>query len=132
VIAPPRVYEETVKEPKSTTHLAASATRIEKLFINSTVRIEEPDFTDHQVSDIVDRVRECIAKKSGKATHLVERGDLQMVALVVAHCKRSDSVELIFRDKILKNCLESVLSALGISGVSMTDSSTLVEQLLVQ
>ena len=33
-----------------------------------------------------------------------------MAALVVAYCKKGDSVELIFRDKILKHCLESVRS----------------------
>jgi len=94
------------------------------------VTIETPNYADSQVSDTVDRVRECIAKRAGKLVHMVERGDLQIVALAAAHAKKGDSVELIFRDKALKDCLESVLSGRGISGVIITNSSLLVRQLL--
>ncbi len=96
VIAPPRVYEESVKVPKSIPSFIASATRIEKLFTNGTITVEKPDFTDSQVSDIVDKIRECIAKKSGKPVHMVERGDLQILALAVSHSKRGDNFELYF------------------------------------
>jgi hypothetical protein len=98
-IAPPRVYEETVTEPRSIGHFAQPASRIEKLYSNGAVKIERPDYADSRVSDIVDRVRECIAKKAGKPVHMVERGDLQIVALAAAHAKKGDGVELIFRDK---------------------------------
>jgi hypothetical protein len=61
--------------------------------------------------------------------HMVERGDLQIVALAAAHAKKGDGVELIFRDRALKDCLESVLSRQGIRGVTITDSSLLVQRL---
>ena len=91
---------------------------------------EEPDYSDGQISKIVDRVRGCIAKKAGKPVHVVERADLQIVALAVFHAKKRDAVELVFRDKALKDCLESVLNARGIGGVSVTDSTMLVSRLL--
>jgi hypothetical protein len=129
-IAPPRVYEETVTEPRSLGYFAMSASRIEKLYVNGTVKVEELDYTDPQVSEIADRVRECIAKKAKKPVHLVERADLQVVALAASHATKGDDVEIIFRDKALKDCLGSVLTGRGISGVAMTDSSALVQQLL--
>jgi hypothetical protein len=129
-IAPPRVYEETVTEPRSLGYFGSSAARIEALFSNGTVRVEEPDYSDRQVSKIVDRVRGCIAKKARKPMHVVERADLQIVALAASHAKKLDRVELIFRDKALKDCLESVLNARGLEGVSVTDSSMLVSHLL--
>ena len=130
VLAPPRVYEETVTEPKSIPRFAVSASRIESLFSNGTIEIEKPDYTDPQVSEIVDRVRECIAKKADKPVHIVERADLQIVALAAAHAKRRETVELIFRDKALKDCLRSVLRGQGVSGAAITDSSALLGQLL--
>jgi len=130
VLAPPRVYEETVTEPKSIRRFALSASRIEDLFSNGTIEIEKPDYTDPQVSEIVDRVRECIAKKANKPVHIVERADLQIVALAAAHAKRGEAVELIFRDKALKDCPQSVLRGQGVSGAVVTDSSALVRQLL--
>ena len=130
VLAPPRVYEETVTEPKSILRFAHSASRIENLFSNGTIEIEKPDYTDPQVSVIVDRVRECIAKKARKPVHVVERGDLQIVALAAAHAKRGEAVELIFRDKALKDCLLSVLRGQRVPGTLVTDSSALVRQLL--
>lgn len=129
-IAPPRVFEETVTEPRSLGYFEASAARIEALFSNGTVTREEPDYSDGQISKIVDRVRGCIAKKAGKPVHVVERADLQIVALAVFHAKKRDAVELVFRDKALKDCLESVLNAVGIGGVSVTDSTMLVSRLL--
>jgi hypothetical protein len=129
-IAPPRVFEETVTEPRSLGYFETSTARIERLFSNGTVTREEPNYSDGQVSKIVDRVRGCIARKAGKPVHLVERADLQIVALAVSHAKNRDSVELIFRDRALKDCLESVLKAQGIEGVTVTDSTMLVSQLL--
>jgi hypothetical protein len=102
---------------------------IEKLF-TGTVTIEKPDYADRQVSDIVDKVRECIARKAGKPVHVVELADLQIVALAVSHAKKGDVVELVFRDNVLKHCLELVLKAQAISGVSITDSSQLIQLLL--
>jgi hypothetical protein len=128
-IAPPRVYEETVTEPKSLGYFAQSASRIERLYSDGAIAIEKPDYSDPQVSNVVDRVRECIAKKAGKPVHMVERGDLQIVALAAAHAKKGDAVELVFRDKALKDCLELVLSKQGISGVGISDSSELVGRL---
>jgi hypothetical protein len=128
-IAPPRVYEETITEPRSLGYFKESASRLEKLYANGTVKIERPVYTDPQVSDIVDKVRECIARKAEKPVHMVERGDLQIVALASSHAKNGDDVELIFRDKALKDCLESVLSRQGIRGVTITDSSLLVRRL---
>jgi len=129
-IAPPRVFEETVTEPRSLGYFEASAARIEALFSNGTLTREEPDYSDSQVSKTVDRVRDCIARKAGKPVHMVERADLQIVALAVSHVKSRDSVELVFRDKALKDCLESVLRAQGIEGVRVTDSTMLVFRLL--
>jgi len=96
------------------------------------VSIENPDYTDSQVSDLVDRVRECIAKKAGKPAHLVERADLQIVALAASHAKNGDDVELIFRDKALKDCLEDVFSGQGIPAISVTNSSVLIQKLLLR
>ncbi len=127
-VVPPRVYEETVTEPKSA-GFDASATRIEKLFKSGVLRVEPPDYTDSEVSDIVDRIRVCIATRAGKPAHLVERADLQIVALAVSHAKRGDSVELIFRDNVLKTCLDAVLRRLHVSNVSVTDFEQLVGQL---
>ena len=129
-ITPQRVYEETVTEPKSLGYLATSASRIEKLYKNSTMTIENPDYSDRKISDVVDKVRECIAKKAKKPVHLVERADLQIVALAVSYANRGKAVELIFRDKALKDCLVSVLVGRGISGVAITDSSKLVRELV--
>jgi hypothetical protein len=100
-IAPPRVYEETVIEPKSMSHFAASASRIEKLYAKC-IEIEEPDYSEPKVSKIVDRVRECIAEKAAKAEHLVELADLQIGALSVKRATKRENVELIFREKALK------------------------------
>ncbi|MCL5788628.1 MAG: hypothetical protein M1357_02345 [Candidatus Marsarchaeota archaeon] len=63
-IAPPRVYEETVTEPRSI-GFDGSAARIEKLFSSGAVETKHPDYTDSLVSNIVDRVRMCIADKAG-------------------------------------------------------------------
>ncbi len=129
-IAPPRVYEETVTEPKSLGYFASSASRIQKLYANRVVTIEHPDYTDAQVSDLVDKVRECIARKAGKPVHLVERADLQIVALAASHAKKGDDVELIFRDKALKDCIESVFTGQEIQSPMITDSSVLIQRLL--
>ena len=128
-IAPPAVFEETVTEPKSIARFVSSASRIEKLYTN-TVVIEEPDYSSNPVSDVVDKVRKCIAKKAKKDEHLIELADLQIVALAVSYAIKGRTVELIFRDKALKDCLKSVLDAQAISGVSVTDSSALIHDLI--
>ncbi len=130
-IAPPRVYEETVTEPKSVGYFVASASRIEKLYGRS-IAIEEPEYSEPLVSKIVDKVRKCIAKKVDKPEHLVELADLQIVALAVSYAAKGVKVELIFRDKALKNCLGAILSPEGIFNISIVDSSTLVGWLLSQ
>ena len=94
------------------------------------VTIENPDYSESEVSDTVDKVRECIAKKAEKRVHLVELADLQIVALAASYARKGERVELIFRDKLLKDCLVSVLNGKGISGVTITDSSMLVRELL--
>jgi hypothetical protein len=119
------VYQETVTEPKSLGYFASSAALIEQLFANGTVEVEEAGYSDHQVSDIVDKVRACIAKKARKPVHMVERADLQIVAVVASHAKNGDEAEPLFRDNALKHCLESVLNAQGIFRVTVTDSSHL-------
>ncbi len=106
-----------------------SATRIERLFNIGVLVIEQPDYTDSQVSSIVDRTRRCIAKKAGKPEHVVERADLQIVALAIAHAKKGDPVELIFRDRALKACLDSVLRGQRVLGVSVVDFAVLIREL---
>ena len=130
VIAPPAIYEETVEISESIPVLAQSARRIEKLFKNGVIKIETPDFSDSQVSNIVDKTRNCIGKKSGKALHSVERGDLQITALVVNHLKNRREVELIVHDRPLKECLEQILKAEGLSNILVTDAFQLLLQLL--
>ena len=97
------MYGEAVTEPKSLGYFASSASRIERPYTNGTTAIEDPEYTEPQVSNMVDKVRKCIAKKAGKQVHLVERADLQLVALAASHAKKGDHVELIFRDGALKD-----------------------------
>lgn len=126
-IATPRVYDETVVEPKSFRrgYLARSASRIEKLY-KRCITIEKPDYTEPVVSTVTDKVRKCIGNKSEKNEHLVELEDLQIVALAVSHALKGEDVELVFRDKTLKDCLEAILQAEGISRINIIDSSKLL------
>lgn len=41
---------------------------------------------------------------------MVEKADLQTTALVAWHATRGDSVEFIFHDRALKQCLQSVFA----------------------
>ena len=127
-IAPPRVYEETVTEPRSI-GFGASAARIEKLFSSGAVAIKPPDYTDSFVSTIVDRVRVCIADRAGKPEHTVERADLQIVALAIENARKGNPIEIMFRDRVLKVCLERILRGQGVSGVSIIDFRLLIRQL---
>ncbi len=53
-----------------------------------------------------------------------------MVALPVTHSKTGSEIELIFRAKALKGCLELGLAGQRISAVSIVDSPMLVRQFL--
>ena len=127
-ITPQRVYEETVTEPASKGY-RASASRIERLYKSRAIAIDNPDYTNKQVSDAIDRTRKCIAGKANKPEHLVELADLQVVALAVTHASRGAKVEIIFRDNALRDCLDVILSRMGISNVTLVDSSELVVRL---
>jgi hypothetical protein len=76
------------------------------------------------------RLGSVLQGRQGKPVHVVELADLQIVALAVSHAKKDDVVKLVFRDNVLKYCLELVLKAQVISGVSVTNSSQLVQLLL--
>ncbi|MBI3023141.1 MAG: hypothetical protein HYY68_05365 [Thaumarchaeota archaeon] len=80
------------------------------MYVSGTVEIQNPNYGLAEISDIVDRVRACIAKESGKPLHMVEKADLQTTALVAWHATRGDSVEFIFHDRALKQCLQSVFA----------------------
>ena len=128
-IAPPEVYTETVTEPKALGYLTASATRIERLYRRGVITTKSPDYSNSRVSQIVDRVRGCIANKANKPVHLVEKADLQIAALAVTDAFKGEQVELIFRDKALRNCLESALRRYRISSIRITDSSELLDRI---
>ena len=128
-VAPPKVYDETVREPERMTWLASSARRIKMLYTNGAITIEVPDYTDPKVSDVVDKVKSCVARKSGKPAHMVELADLQIVALAVSHVKKDGRVEVVFRDKALRDCLARTLHGQGISGVSIVDVDELIQSL---
>jgi hypothetical protein len=128
-VASPRVLEETVTEAKAIGY-ADSAARIEKLFNTGTLRLEQPDYSDRQITRIVDNIRKYIARKSGKQVHLIERADLQMVAPAVAHAKGGDQVELIFRDKALKVCLEAALTREKVFRVAVVGFALLIDELI--
>jgi len=128
-IAPPEVYTETVITPKALPYLAASATRIEGLYSRGVITTQTPDYTNRRVSKIVDRVRGCIANKANKPVHEVEIADLQIVALAVTAAFKGEAVELIFRDRALRDCLESAMKRNRVSSIVMIDSSELLDRI---
>jgi hypothetical protein len=131
-ITPQRIYDETVTEPASIAYLKSSAARIDRLYKTNAIRIDIPDYTNKQVTEAVDRTRKCIAAKANKPEHLVELADLQIVALAVTHASRGTAVELIFRDNALRDCLEAILPRIGITNLTLVDSSALVQKLLLK
>ncbi|MEM0321827.1 MAG: hypothetical protein QW613_05445 [Thermoprotei archaeon] len=127
-VSPPRVFEETVTEARKVGYVD-SANRIEGLFNTGALRVVEPDYSDHKISRIVDGVRECIARKSCKPIHMVERTDLDIVVLAAGYAKAGAKVILIFRDKALRECLELELARQKIFGVMVVDFARLVDEL---
>jgi len=92
--------------------------------------LEQPDYSDRQITRVVDNIRKCIARKSGKQVHLIERADLQIVAPAVAHAKGGGQVELIFRDKALKVCLEAALTSEKVFRVAVVGFALLIDELI--
>ena len=75
-------------------------------------------------------MRKCIARKGDKDDHLVELADLQIVALGISYALNGWTVQLIFKDKALKDCLLSVIGGQGIGGITIVDSAALIQELL--
>ncbi|HKM77273.1 MAG TPA: hypothetical protein VJZ32_12740 [Candidatus Bathyarchaeia archaeon] len=111
-IVPTKVKQETVDEPRSIPEYSKSANRIDRLiFRSNAVSVEDPDYRDGRTCTLTDRIRDCIAKKSGKFAHLVERADLEFVTLALNHMNRNEKVELVFRDNALDACIKSILTS---------------------
>jgi hypothetical protein len=125
---PQRVFEETVTEPRKL-GFHKSAKSIETLFTSGLLKIEQPKYADPTVSRVVDTVRKCIARRAGKPQHLLEKADLQIVALAVTHAVAGTQVELIFHDKALRICLIKELRVHRIRSVSTPDFDALIRRL---
>ena len=111
-IAPKKVKEEAVDRPARIAWLSSSASRIDAaLFRNGLIAVEDPSYQDSKTCKIIDRIGDCIAKRSGKRRDLVERADLDFVTLALNHIANGDVVELVFRDAALLSCIKSVLTA---------------------
>jgi hypothetical protein len=111
-IVPTRVKQETVDGPRSIAGYSKSANRIDKLiFRTNAVSVEAPDYSEGHTCRLTDRIRQCIAKKSGKQIHLIERADLEFVTLALNHMNQKEKVELVFRDNALETCIKSVLTS---------------------
>ncbi len=114
-ITPRKVKEETVDRPASIAGLSKSASRIDAgLFRKGLVVVEEPSYQDNKTCKTIDRIGDCIAKKSRKRRDLVERTDLDFVTLALNHIANGDVVEVVFRDAALQSCITSVLTPLGL------------------
>ena len=114
-IAPRKVKEETVDRPARIDRLSRSAGRIDtELFRKGSIVVEDPSYQDNKICRIIDRIGDCIAKRSGKRRDLVERTDLDFVTLALNHMANGDAVETVFRDDALLSCVKSVLMAHGL------------------
>ena len=65
--------------------------------------MEDPNYQDSKTCKMIDRVGDCIAKRSGKRRDLVERADLDFVTLALNHIANGDAVELLFIEA-RRNC----------------------------
>lgn len=109
-IVPTKVKQETVDGPRAIPQYSKSANRIDTMiFRTNVVLVEAPDYRAGSTCRLTDRVRVCIANKSGKPVHLVERADLEFVTLALNHMDRNEKVELVFRDNALDTCIKTVL-----------------------
>jgi hypothetical protein len=114
-IAPRKVKEETVDRPAGIAGLSRSARRIDtELFRKGLIVVKDPSYRDNKTCKIIDRIGDCIAKRSGKRRDLVERTDLDFVTLALNHIANGDVIEVVFRDDALLGCIKSVLTAFGL------------------
>ncbi len=111
-IVPTKVKQETVDDIRSTPYGSLSASRIERLiFKTNAASVEAPNYSSGQTCTLTDKIRQCIARKSGKQIHLVDRADSQFVTLALNHMDQNEKVELVFRDNALESCIKSILTS---------------------
>ncbi|MGH9877517.1 MAG: hypothetical protein ACRD5H_07750 [Nitrososphaerales archaeon] len=104
-ITSPKVFEETVSNPRRLARYKDSADKIEQtIFESGIVRVEKVIY-DPFISMISDRARDLIAKRSGVARHRIERADLEIISLAFTHLKNGGKTEVIFRDRAMRHAL---------------------------
>jgi len=109
IIIPPVVKLELVDQPLERRIYLDSVGRFQDLINEGIIEARRIDYGDPRISKVSDEARRYLAKKAGKYEHLVEKADIEVIALTFNLVFEGHSVVVAVRDKALKEVLQASL-----------------------